>query len=94
MSAILNGTFEVGDTVTGSTSGAVGTVTSYDAGTTTLILNFITKSFDSSDTLNEPGGTSATITSINYAGDSYTAYPTQAPSYPPVSYTHLRAHET
>ena len=45
-------------------------------------MNFITKSFDTSDTLNEPGGTSATITSINYAGDSYTAYPTQAPSFP------------
>ena len=82
LSAIFNGTFEVGDVVTGSTSGAVGTVTSYDAGTTTLILNFITKSFDTSDTLNEPGGTSATITSIAYSGDSYTAFPTQAPSYP------------
>ena len=82
LSAIFNGVFEVGDQVTGSTSGAVGTVTSYDAGTSTLILNFITKSFDTSDTLNEPGGTSATITSINYAGDSYTAYPTQAPSFP------------
>ena len=82
LSAIFNGTFEVGDVVTGSTSGAVGTVTSYDAGTTTLILNFITKSFDTSDTLNEPGGTSATITSIVYSGDSYTAFPTQAPSYP------------
>ena len=82
LSAIFNGTFEVGDVVTGSTSGAVGTVTSYDAGTTTLILNFITKSFDTSDTLNEPGGTSATITSIVYSGDSYTAFPTQAPSFP------------
>ena len=82
LSAIFNGVFEVGDQVTGSTSGAVGTCTSYDAGTSTLILNFITKSFDTSDTLNEPGGTSATITSINYAGDSYTAFPTQAPSYP------------
>ena len=82
LSAIFNGTFEVGDVVTGSTSGAVGTVTSYDTGTTTLILNFITKSFDTSDTLNEPGGTSATITSIVYSGDSYTAFPTQAPSFP------------
>ena len=82
LSAIFNGVFEVGDQVTGSTSGAVGTCTSYDAGTSTLILNFITKAFDTSDTLNEPGGTSATITSINYAGDSYTAYPTQAPSFP------------
>ena len=82
LSAIFNGVFETGDTVTGSTSGAVGTVVSYTAGTNTLILNFITKAFDTSDTLNEPGGTSATITSINYSGDSYTAYPTAAPSYP------------
>ena len=82
LSAIFNGVFEVGNQVTGSTSGAVGTVTSYDAGTSTLILNFITKAFDTSDTLNEPGGTSATITSINYAGDSFVAFPTAAPSYP------------
>ena len=82
LSAIFNGVFEVGDQVTGSTSGAVGTCTSYDSGTSTLILNFITKAFDTSDTLNEPGGTSATITSIGYSGDSYTAYPTAAPSYP------------
>ena len=30
----------------------------------------------------KPGGTSATITSINYTGDSYDSYPTAAPSYP------------
>jgi len=82
LSAIFNGVFEAGDTVTGSTSAAVATVTSYDAGTSTLIMNYVTKAFDSSDTLSEPGGTSATITSIGYSGDSYTAYPTQAPSFP------------
>ena len=82
LSAIFNGVFEVGDQVSGSGSGAVGTVTSYDSGTNTLLLNFITKQFDSSDTLSEPGGTSATITSIVYSGDSYTAYPTSTPSFP------------
>ena len=82
LSAVYNGTFEVGDVVTGSTSGATGTVTAYDAGTTTLTLNYISKAFDTGDTLSEPGGTSATITSIGYSGDSYVAYPTQAPSFP------------
>ena len=82
LSAIFNGVFETGDQVSGSGSGAVGTVTAYDAGTNTLTLNFITKSFDTSDTLSEPGGTSATITSISYSGDSYDAYPTAAPSFP------------
>ena len=28
------------------------------------------------------GGTSATITSISYSGDSYVAYPTASPSFP------------
>ena len=82
LSAIFNGTFEVGDEVSGSTSAATGVVTAYDVGTQTLTLNYITRAFDVSDTLSEPGGTSATITSINYSGDSYDAYPTAAPSYP------------
>ena len=82
LSAIFNGTFEPGDTVTGSTSGSTGTVTSYDSGTNTLVLNYLSYSFDASDTLTNAGGTSATITSIAYSGDSYNAYPTQAPSFP------------
>ena len=82
LSAIFNGVFEVGDVVSGSTSSATGIVTGYDAGTSTLTLNYISKAFDPSDTLSEPGGTSATITSISYSGDSYVAYPTAAPSYP------------
>ena len=81
LSAIYNGTFEVGDTVTGSTSGSTGTVTSYDSGTNTLLLNYLSYEFDASDTLTNASGTSATITSIAYSGDSYNAYPTQAPSY-------------
>tara|TARA_B100000073_G_scaffold99144_1_gene78824 strand:+ start:40323 stop:47627 length:7305 start_codon:yes stop_codon:yes gene_type:complete len=82
LSAIFNGVFETGDQVSGSGSGAVGTVTAYDGNTNTLTLNFITKSFDTSDTLSEPGGTSATISNISYSGDSYDAYPTAAPSFP------------
>ena len=81
LSAIFNGTFETGDTVSGSTSGSTGTVTSYDAGTNTLILNYLSYAFDASDTLTNAAGTSATITSITYSGDSYDAYPTQAPSF-------------
>lgn len=82
LSAIFNGTFEVGNQVTGSGSTAVGVCTAYDSGSQTLTLNYINKSFDVSDTLTEPGGTSATISSVTYSGDSYTAYPTQAPSFP------------
>ena len=83
LSAIFNGTFEVGDVVSGSTSASTGVVTAYDSGTQTLTLNYITKAFDVSDTLSEPWWHDrATITSINYTGDSYDAYPTAAPSYP------------
>ena len=82
LSAIYNGIFEVGDTISGSTSGSTGVVTAYDAGTNTLILNYLSFEFDVSDTLTNESGTSATITSIAYSGDSYNAYPTQAPSFP------------
>ena len=82
LSAIYNGTFDVGDTVSGSTSGSTGVVVSYTAGTNTLILNYLSYAFDASDTLTNESGTSATITSITYSGDSYDAYPTQAPSFP------------
>jgi hypothetical protein len=82
LSAIYNGTFEVGDEVTGSTSNASGIVTSYTSGTNTLTLNYISKDFDLTDTLTAPSGTSATISTIVYSGDSSNAYPTQAPSFP------------
>ena len=82
LSAIFNGTFEVGDEVSGSGSAATGIVTDYDVSTLTLTLNYISKAYDAADTLSEPGGTSATITSIVYTGDTYNTYPTQAPSFP------------
>tara|TARA_Y100000004_G_scaffold130685_1_gene147367 strand:+ start:782 stop:8344 length:7563 start_codon:yes stop_codon:yes gene_type:complete len=82
LSGVFNGAFEAGDVVSGSTSTAEGIVTSFDSGTSTLVVNFVSKAFDPTDTLSEPGGTSATISSIAYSGDSYTAYPTEAPSFP------------
>ena len=82
LSAIYNGTFEAGDDISGSTSGATATVTSYDSGSNTLIVNYVSKEFDITDTLTNDGGTSATLTSITYSGDSYDGYPTQAPSFP------------
>jgi hypothetical protein len=80
LSAISNGVFEVGDVITGSSSGATATVTSYDSGTTTVIANYVDKAFDvSNDTLTEPGGVSATITSTSYSGDNYNGYPVTQP---------------
>ena len=81
LSAIFNGVFEVNNTITGSTSNATAKVTNYDAGTQTLSVNFVDGAFDLADTLSEPGGTSATITSVSYAGDTYDTYPTAAPTY-------------
>jgi hypothetical protein len=81
LSAISNGVFEVGDVITGSSSGATATVTAYNSGTTTLSVNYVDKAFDvSNDTLTEPGGVSATISSASYSGDSYTGYPISQPT--------------
>ena len=81
MSTVNNGTFEAGDVITGSSSGATGTITEYNAGTTTITANFVDKQFDvSNDTLSEPGGVSGTISSATYNGDSYTGYPVSQPT--------------
>ena len=93
LSAIYNGTFSEGDTLSGSTSSATAVVTAYyaqgatlpgggTASAITVYANYVTKAFDLSDTVSEPGGTSCTLSSLVYQGDSYTAYPTAAPSYP------------
>ena len=93
LSAIYNGTFAEGDTLSGSTSSANAVVTAYyaqgatlpgggTASAITVYANYVTKAFDLSDTVSEPGGTSCTVSSLTYQGDSYTAYPTAAPSYP------------
>ena len=93
LSAIYNGTFAEGDTLSGSTSSANAVVTAYyaqgatlpgggTASAITVYANYVSKAFDLSDTVSEPGGTSCTVSSLTYQGDSYTAYPTAAPSYP------------
>jgi len=93
LSAIYNGIFAEGDTISGSTSSSSATVTAYyaigatlpgggTASAITVYANYVTKQFDLSDTISEPGGTSATLSTHTYSGDSYTAYPTGAPSYP------------
>jgi len=93
LSAIYNGIFQEGDTISGSTSSATAIVTAYyavgatlpgggTASTITVYANYVTKQFDLSDTVTEPGGTSATLSTHTYSGDSYNAYPTAAPSYP------------
>jgi len=58
--------FRVGDVITGSSSGATATITSYDESTTTLSVNNVSGTFDvSNDTVTEPGGATATIASIS-----------------------------
>ena len=80
-STVNNGVFETGDIITGSSSGATAIVTNYDSPTQTITANYVDSQFDiANDTLTEPGGVSATLTSATYAGDSYTAYPSLAPS--------------
>ena len=81
LSAISNGVFEVGDVITGSSSGATATVTAYNSGTSTITANYVSKAFDvGNDTLSEPGGVSGTISSASYSGDSYTGYPVSQPT--------------
>ena len=93
LSAIYNGIFQEGDTLSGSTSSATATVTAYyavgatlpgggTASSITVYANYVTKQFDLSDTVSDPGGTSATLSTHTYSGDSYNAYPTSSPSYP------------
>ena len=93
LSAIYNGVFAEGDALSGSTSSANATVTAYyavgatlpgggTASAITVYANYVSKQFDLSDTISEAGGTSATLTSATYSGDSYVAYPTASPSFP------------
>jgi Domain of unknown function (DUF4815) len=80
LSTIQNGTFAIGDVITGSNSGTTGVVTSYTSGTLTLELNYMNGEFDSSDTLSNESGVSATISSDTYSGDSVNGYPASAPT--------------
>ena len=75
----VTGSFDIGDVVTGGTSGSIGVVTDYVGGV--LTLNYITGEFTDAESITEPGGASATVTSSTYNGDSYGAYVTVSPSY-------------
>lgn len=75
----VTGSFDIGDVVTGGTSGSIGVVTDYTGGV--LTLNYITGQFTNTESITEPGGASATVTSSTYNGDSYGAYVTVTPSY-------------
>tara|TARA_B100000073_G_scaffold238671_1_gene199793 strand:- start:549 stop:2738 length:2190 start_codon:yes stop_codon:yes gene_type:complete len=77
----VSGTFEEGDVVTGGTSGATGEVVSFDSGTNTLVLNYVTKNFTATESVTEPGGGTATASSIVYTGDSIGNFLTAAPTY-------------
>ena len=75
-----SGTLDVGDVVTGATSGSVGIVKTWN-GSNALVLHYITGAFTNSETINEAGGWSATVTSSTESGDSYGAYLSTAPTY-------------
>ena len=75
-----SGTLEVGDVVTGATSGSVGIVKTWN-GSNALVLHYITGAFTDTETLNEPGGWSATVTSSAESGDSFGAYLSSVPAY-------------
>ena len=76
----VTGTLEVGDTVTGATSGSVGIVKSWN-GSTALVLHYITGAFTATETLNESGGWTATVTSSTESGDSFGGFLSTAPTY-------------
>jgi len=76
----VSGSLVVGDIVTGATSGSVGIVKTWD-GSTNLVLHYITGAFTDTETLNETGGWTATVTSSVESGDSFSAYLSAAPTY-------------
>jgi hypothetical protein len=75
-----SGTLEVGDVVTGATSNSIGIVKTWN-GTNALVLHYITGAFTDAESLSEPGGWSATVTSSAETGDSFGAYLTAAPTF-------------
>ena len=75
-----SGTLEVGDVVTGATSGSVGIVKTWN-GSSALVLHYITGAFTDAETLNEAGGWTATVTSSTESGDSFGAYLPSAPTF-------------
>ena len=74
-------TFIEGELVTGGTSGKTGEVVSWNSGTNTLVLNYLTGAFTASETITTAAGASATASNIVYSGDSYGAYVAVTPSF-------------
>ena len=75
-----SGTLEVGDVVTGATSGSIGIVKTWD-GSTNLVLHYITGAFTATETISEAGGWTATVTSSTESGDSYGAFLSTGPAF-------------
>ena len=75
-----SGTLEVGDIVTGGTSNSIGIVKTWD-GSANLVLQYITGAFTNAESLSEPGGWTATVTSSTESGDSFGAYLTASPAF-------------
>tara|TARA_B100000073_G_scaffold49310_1_gene36402 strand:- start:119 stop:2113 length:1995 start_codon:yes stop_codon:yes gene_type:complete len=76
----VTGSLQVGDVVTGATSNSIGIVKTWD-GSANLVLHYITGAFTDTETLNEAGGWTATVTSSVESGDSFGAYLSGAPTY-------------
>ncbi len=74
------GTLEVGDIVTGATSGSIGIVKTWD-GSANLVLHYITGAFTDTESVSETGGWTGTVTSCLESGDSFGAYLSSAPNY-------------
>ena len=75
-----SGTLEVGDVVTGATSGSIGIVKTWN-GSNALVLNYITGAFTDTETISEAGGWSGTVTSSTESGDSFGAFLASVPAY-------------
>jgi len=86
-----SGLFEVGETITGGTSGSTAEIVTFDAGTETLTLRYVSKTFSSGEQIT--GGTSnvtanlSTVTPPTYSGDAVlssviaNAFPVSTPTY-------------
>jgi len=82
------GSFTVGKTVTGATSGATAIVTNWNSGTGILTVNYVSKQFTNGETLSQSSpSVSGTVdgTSTSYSGDSLQKYLSLTPSYSSVS---------
>ena len=68
-----SGDFVAGETLSGGTSGSTATIVSWDSGTNTLELNFISDDFTASETVTGTNNVTATLSSVTYAGDAVIA---------------------